>query len=126
MEDLFTAYTQAWDLLDANAIAELYRLPCALADGDGVKTFTDKSQLTEKFVKNCEAMRGFGYKKAHFNIISQTTLSDAQSAVTVGWLIETEKQNIEFRTLYICHLIDHKWQIFNANVYQGSFNNSAQ
>ena len=41
--------------------------------------------------------------------------------VQVGWRVHTQSSVIEFRALYICHLIESDWFIFNANVYQGSF-----
>lgn len=123
MEELFQKYAAAWDAFDPEAIASLYRLHCAIADSDGVQTYTDKTELVNKLSKNCRDMSKIGYKQAKFNILNQQKLDVGQVAVTIGWLIEIETQNIEFRTLYICHKTQQTWFVFSANVYQGSFEN---
>ncbi|WP_325893603.1 hypothetical protein [Grimontia sp. NTOU-MAR1] len=120
MEELFQKYAAAWDAFDPEAIASLYRLPCAIVDSDGVQTYTDKIELLNKFSNNCRDMGNIGYKQAKFSILNQQRLDVGQVAVNIGWLIETETQNIEFRTLYICHKIQQTWFVFSANVYQGS------
>ena len=122
MEALFKQYATAWDASNPKAIAELYCLPCATADSDGVQTFSQRAALIIKLDKNCRDMQSFGYKQAKFNILNEQPLAKGQVAVTIGWLIETAHQNIEFRTLYICHQIEQTWYIFSANVYPGSFN----
>ena len=118
---LFESYTEAFDALDPVKIAQMYRLPCAVTDGDGVQTFNDVKSLTDKFTKNCAQMRNFGYQRAKFNILRREDLSQTQVAVYVGWCIETETSKLTFRTLYVCHFIDKAWRIFSANVYPGSF-----
>jgi hypothetical protein len=124
MEELFQKYTAAFDKLSPDAIASLYRLPCAISDADGVQTYTDKSELVSKFSANCEAMKSFGYKNAQFNILDKQPLSKKEMAVNIGWRVITTSSNIDFRTLYICHQVNHAWLIFSANVYQGSFGNA--
>lgn len=124
MEELFNKYTAAFDAFNPYEIADLYRMPCAISDADGVQTFTDRKSLAVKFSANCKAMQNFGYQKAKFNILNIQTVGSEQCAVNVGWRIETLGSNIDFRTLYICHQINHAWQIFNANVYQGSFSSA--
>ena len=121
MEEFFIKYKAAFDALDPEFIASLYRLPCAISDADGVQTFTDNASLIGKFERNCEAMRNFGYQQAKFNIISHNQLAKNEILVDVGWRVVTTDTNIDFRTLYICHKIDHAWFIFSANVYPGGF-----
>jgi predicted RND superfamily exporter protein len=123
MEELFNKYTEAFDAFDPEAIANLYRLPCAISDADGVQAFASKSDLVKKFASNCESMRDFGYQHAQFNILQQQPLGQDKVATTIGWRINTRSSSIDFRTLYICHLVDSKWFVFSANVYQGSFSN---
>ena len=101
METLFNKYAEAWNAYNPEAIANLYRLPCAISDADGVETYTDKSSLIKKFAKNCEDMKDHGFKKASFNVLSLQELMSEQVAVTLGWRIETASQAIEFRSLYI-------------------------
>ncbi len=114
---LFTAYTDAFDKFDAHAIANQYCLPCAISDADGNLTFTEHSALVEKFEKNCDAMKEMGYHSASFEIQSDKRLGDNARAVDIKWTIHTRSQKIPFRTLYICHLTEHGWRIFSANVY---------
>ena len=121
MEEFFKKYTEAFDALNSEAIANLYRLPCAISDADGTQTFTDRPALIEKFALNCKSMRNFGYKRAQFKIMQEQPLGQDKVSVTVAWRIDTANANIDFRTLYICHFIDNKWFTFSANVYQGSF-----
>ena len=71
MDELLKKYTAAFDTFKPIAIANLYLLPCAISDSDGIQTFTDKTSLINKFTKNCEAMKEFGYQRALFNILKQ-------------------------------------------------------
>ncbi|WP_440053918.1 DUF4440 domain-containing protein [Pseudoalteromonas sp. T1lg65] len=122
MEALFSHYTSAFDAFDAKAIASLYRLPCAIADADGVQVYSEKDTLIQKFSANCEKMRDFGYQSAEFNIVDVQVLSDTQNTVTLEWRIHTKGAHIDFHTLYLCHKVENQWRIFSANVYPGSFN----
>lgn len=121
MNEFFREYTNAFDALDANEIASLYRIPCAISDADGDQVFSDKSALIKKFEANCKALRELGYQGAQFNIIEQQQLEQDKKSVTIGWRIETAVSNIEARTLYICHKINGSWCIFSTNVYSGGF-----
>ena len=121
MEEFFKKYTEAFDALNSEAIANLYRLPCAISDADGTQIFTNRSALIEKFALNCKSMLNFGYQRAQFKIVQEQPLGQDKVSVTIAWRVNTANANIDFRTLYICHLIDNKWFIFSANVYQGSF-----
>ena len=121
MEEFFKTYTEAFDALNSEAIANLYRLPCAISDADGTQTFTDRPALIKKFALNCESMRSFGYQCAQFKVIQEQPLGQDKVAVTVAWRVNAGSSNIDFRTLYVCHFIGEKWCIFSANVYQGSF-----
>ena len=123
MDELFRKYAVAFDAFNPQAIANLYRLPCAIADGDGVQTFTDKDALVKKFTFNCETMRSLGYQNTEFNVLEKQQLGKDKTAVTIGWRLYNKGSNIDFRTLYICHQIDNSWFIFSANVYEGSFGN---
>lgn len=124
MEELFKKYTAAFDAFNPEAISSLYCVPCAISDADGVQTYTEKTALISKFADNCETMRNFGYQYAQFNILQQQNLGQDKVAVTIGWRIKADSSDIDFRTLYICHLIGHDWLIFSANVYEGSFSNA--
>ncbi|MDF2178893.1 hypothetical protein P2G88_11595 [Aliiglaciecola sp. CAU 1673] len=121
MESFFKQYTAAFDAFDAKAIANLYRLPCAIADADGVQSFTDRSALVSKFAANCKSMQAMGYSGARFTVLNQQQLGPNEVAVNIGWRIELADSQIDFRTLYICHRINQCWYIFNTNVYPGSF-----
>ncbi len=118
MEEFFQKYSAAFDALDAESIASLYRLPCSIADIDVAQVFLEKSQLITKLKANCKAMRGFGYKNSEFRIRAQQELGVDGTVVNVDWRIITTSSNIDFHTLYILHRIDHAWRIFNANVYR--------
>ncbi len=125
MEELFKTYTAAFDAFAPDAISNLYRLPCAISDVDGVQTYTQKAELIKKFTANCQTMDNLGYQYAQFNILQKQSLGKDKMAVTIGWRIKTLNSNIDFRTLYICHLVNETWLIFSANVYEGSFANVA-
>jgi hypothetical protein len=125
MEELLSDYAAAFDKLDPNLIANLYRLPCAISDADGVQTFTDRPSLISKFSKNCDALQKLGYQQAKFNILSSEQLSNKELLVHVGWRVSASNSDIEFRTLYIGHQIEQRWLLFSANVYPGSFCNAS-
>jgi ketosteroid isomerase-like protein len=124
MEELFNKYTEAFNAFDPQAIASLYRLPCAISDADGVQTFTQRAALVKKFTSNCESMRNVGYQHAQFSLLEQHALGDDKVAATVAWRVVIDDSNVDFRTLYICHFVDNEWLVFNANVYQGTFSNA--
>lgn len=121
LDAFFSQYTQAFDALSAESIAELYRLPCATSDGDGVNVYSDRQSLIEKFAGNCEAMKGFGYQKSMFRILEQQDLGEGKVSVNIAWRITTAGGNVDFRSLYICHKLSGDWRIFSANVYPGQF-----
>ncbi len=125
MEALLNNYAAAFDALDPERIAGLYRMPCAISDADGVQTYTDTPTLVGKFAKNCEALQKLGYQQAKFNILSTERLGNHELLVHVGWRVSTDSTDIDFRTLYICHQIEQRWLFFSANVYPGSFCNAS-
>ena len=94
LDAFFSQYTQAFDALSAESIADLYRLPCATSDGDGVNVYSDRQSLIEKFAGNCDAMKGFGYQKSIFRILEQQDLGEdfgaGLYAVEVDYLIREE------------------------------------
>lgn len=125
MDELLSSYAAAFDKLDPNLIADAYRLPCAISDADGVQTFTDRASLVSKFSKNCDALQKLGYQQAKYNILNSQQLSNNELIVHVGWRVSTNHSDIDFRTLYICHQIEHRWFLFSVHVYPGSFSNAS-
>jgi len=123
MNNFFQKYSEAFDSLDANTIASLYMTPCATSDSDGVQVFYNRESLLKKFHNNCLSMKSMGYKSSNFNILSETNLGKESKAINIGWRVELEKSEIEFRSLYICQKSNNRWLIFSANVYEGSFLN---
>ncbi len=121
MDELFKQYNQAFDLLDARAIADLYMLPCAASDGDGAQVFTDRDSLIGKFTGNCKSLLGMGYRYAVYNILDVVDMDATTATAILGWRVYLDKSELEFRTLYVCQKHNGKWRIFSANVYQGSF-----
>ena len=122
MVELFRNYSRAFDSLNASRIAALYTLPCSTSDGDGLKVFVDEESLANKFEENCSAMKVMGYRSSEFNILSEINMGEFVTAVNVGWRVGTEKGEIEFRSMYVCHKENDSWLIFSANVYDGTFN----
>ncbi|WP_125931869.1 nuclear transport factor 2 family protein [Thiosocius teredinicola] len=118
MEDFFRKYSAAFDAFDAEAIASLYRLPCSIADIDGVQVFSEKTQLIKKLDASCNTMRGFGYKRSEFRMRAHEKLGEDGVAANIDWRIITTGEDIDFRTLYVLHRVDGAWRIFNVNVYQ--------
>lgn len=109
MEELLSDYEAAFDKLDPNLIASLYRLPCAISNADGVQTFKDRPHLVSKFSKNCDVLQKLNYQQAKFNILSSEQLNNKDLLVHVGWRVIASNSDIEFRTLYICHQIEQRW-----------------
>lgn len=121
LHQLLDNYTAAFDALDAEKIASLYTLPCAISDGDGNKVFDTYGQLKEKFERNCLAIKEIGYRRAKYQIINDELLGQQARAITVAWVVFTEHQKIEFCCHYVCHNIESEWKFFVANVYQVSY-----
>ena len=121
IEDLFINYRGSFDALDSVLISENYRLPCSISDADGCQVFTDRAALLNKFSANSETMKSMTYKSSEFNILNLDEMGDSAQAATIGWRVQLADDVIEFRCLYICHFVDNRWKIFNANVYTGAF-----
>lgn len=116
-EQFFETYTRAFDDFDGCAIAALYCVPCAISDGDGEQFYSGRQGLEQKFSANCQAMRELAYRRAEFRILHEQKLGGSAMAVTVLWLIHTDKQPIEFGCHYVFHSVAGQWRIFAANVY---------
>ena len=121
METLFDNYVAAFDRLDAEQIAGLYRMPCSIADADGVQTFTEQSKLVSKFRQNCLQLQQLGYQGAQYQVLSFEPLGNEQLLVNVAWRVDLANAAIEFRALYILHRLEQRWLIYSTNVYPGSF-----
>jgi len=121
MKQFFKKYTQAFDSLNAVAIADLYTVPCSASDVDGANVYVDRESLINKLNKNCSSMKSMGYRHSNFNILEELEMGDTARAVNIAWRVSTTNEDIEFRSLYVCHKIDNQWFIFSANVYQGEF-----
>ena len=114
---LFERYTDAFNDLNANAIADCYLLPCAIVDADGTQVFIESVSLVNKFEKNCADMKKMQYQSASFEILDSVKMGVTAEAVNIQWHIKTTQNTIFFNSLYICHLIDGEWRLFSANVY---------
>lgn len=121
LTSLLNEYTSAFLALDANAIAKLYRMPCAIVDADGTQVFQDYNSLYAKFAANCLQLQQLGVSQVQFQIVAIDTLNETQACMHVAWRVSLANANIDFRALYICHQQKQQWQIFSANVYPGSF-----
>jgi hypothetical protein len=121
MNNFFSEYARAFDSLQANAIASLYQLPCAISDGDGTQVFSSNSSLIEKFSLNCNALQTMGYKAAKFTILTEQSLGLLAKAVTLGWQVKLANGKMEFRAHYVCQFQQDNWRIFSVNVFPGSF-----
>ncbi len=121
MDELFQRYTHAFDAMDASAIAQLYTLPCATSDGDGSRVFNDRDSLESKFTVNCKDMQAMGYQYAEFSVLNVIALGDSAKAAQLGWRVHLDGSQVEFRCLYLCHLVSTDWLIFSAHVYEGEF-----
>jgi hypothetical protein len=120
MNDFFNEYARAFDSLQADAIASLYLLPCAISDGDGTQVFSSNSGLIEKFSSNCNALQTMGYKAAKFTILTEQSLGQSAKAVTLGWQVKLANGQMEFRAHYVCQLQQNVWRIFSVQVFPGS------
>jgi hypothetical protein len=121
MEELLNQYVSAFDQLEPEQIVRLYRLPCAIADADGVQTFTEQSKLVSKFRQNCLQLQQLGYQGAQYQVLSFEPLGNEQLLVNVAWRVDLANAAIEFRALYILHRLEQRWLIYSTNVYPGSF-----
>lgn len=121
MEELLDNYVAAFDRLDAEQIAGLYRMPCAIADADGVQTFTEREMLVRKFSHNCLQLQQLGYQRVQYQLLSVEPLGDNQLLVNVAWRVVFADSQLDFRTMYIVHKLEQRWLIFNTHVYPGSF-----
>lgn len=118
---LFKSYTAAFDVFDPEAISAHYTLPCATSDADGVKVFNKRKSLINKFNQNCKSMKAMRYTHSQYKIISTLDMDENQKSVVLSWRIFLNTETIEFRCMYVCHKVDNKLLIFNANVFQGRF-----
>ena len=117
----FETYQNGFDKFDPSAIASHYAIPCSVLDVDGLQFFSSHADLLEKLSSNCHSMKGMGYSGSEFSIHEIGVLGTAAVSVDLGWRVQLESGLLDFRTLYICRKIEDQWQVFNAIVYEGVY-----
>jgi len=119
ISDLFDKYTLAFNTLNSELISENYMLPCAINDADGQNVYSEITCLNNKFELNIGNLKELSYQNAAYQIKHIKPMGDKLASVDIAWLVKTEKLDLEFSCLYICHETSLGWKIFNANVYSG-------
>ena len=126
LKQLFKSYQCGFDQFDPKLISTHYMTPCSISDGDGIQIFDSYDALCDKFSKNCRDLKAMDYRHSELMISDIKYLGVQSASVDLGWAITMGSQMIEFRCLYLCRLMDQRWYIYSALVYEGGANESSQ
>ncbi len=115
--DLFERYTKAFNQRYSKDIVACYRMPCSIADGNGVNVYDSRETLEQLFSQTCESFQQQDYGSTSYVINQYELLTDAIMTVNITWTIETPTSPFSFNALYVCHCIADEWLIFNTQVF---------
>ena len=116
LSQLFDRYKQGFVEYCPHSIANCYRIPCAVADGDGVNVYDSDEALLKKFDKNCNVLKQQDLRNVDYRVNNVTEISNNAIAVDIEWSISLGHTNVSFSGHYVCQKIDDNWRIFSAQL----------
>lgn len=122
LRNFIESYRDGWNELSGAVIASHYRIPATILDMDGLQTYVQSEDVTEKFQSNCQTYRKLGYAGATFTVGAYISNGDSAATIDIGWRVALGGEYLDFRTTYMCALVAGQWLILSAVAYDGSYN----
>jgi len=83
----FSAYRDAFNHLDGDAVADLWHVPSGIAQGDGVTWWGEDAPMRANHRALCARYRSAGYGRADFEIVHHEPLGAGHAFVRVQWTL---------------------------------------
>jgi hypothetical protein len=120
LEAFFDSYREAFDRLDADAIASHYHVPSMLIDGDACLIWTTGEQVLANMHALTELYRADGFERATFDARAVIRPHRDAAFVDMAWVIDRagDLANWQFGTAYNLKCNEHGWRITVCTAYQ--------
>jgi hypothetical protein len=116
----FDSYREAFERLDADAIAQHYHVPSMLIDGDACLIWTTGDQVLAKMRALTEHYRADGFERANFEPRNVIRPHRDSAIVDLAWVIDRAGHlaKRQFGTAYNLKRNEHGWRITVCTAYQ--------
>ena len=122
LRQFFKRYSEAFNALDANAVAQFYAEPSAIAQGGKVTFWKTRTAVIENMASLCSLYRERGYQLAEWEPSSYFGQGQSHAIVDLRWSIRWQG-NAEpwvFHTGYNLTRGPEGWSIILCTAYEES------
>lgn len=100
VRELFSDYRDAFNGLDAAAVADFFDEPSAIVDGDRTAVFADREALRDSIGLLTSYYRSIGFVSVQTARIDVEHVSDDAAEVDVAWKMCLRSDDVVFSTRY--------------------------
>lgn len=113
-------YRDAFNALDADAVAGLYAEPSGIAQGGRYTHWPDRGAVRANMAALCELYRAKGYRRAAFELTRWLDQGDRHALVDLRWRIEWHggEPAACFGTAYNLIRTDLGWRVLLCTAYE--------
>ena len=114
----FSAYRDAFNRLDGEAVAALYAVPSGIADDTGYEHWPTLQHIERNMVQLCRLYRENGYQSAVFQPASFIEQGPNFAVADVAWtIVWSAKEPSTFNTTYNLMRTADGWRVLLATAY---------
>jgi hypothetical protein len=116
----FDRYRDAFNRLDADAIAHLFAVPSGLLSGSTYVHWPDFASIHRNMLELCELYRSQGYDAARYEVAWGAALGTHAGIADLAWTIE-RREGLEpwrFHTAYTLTRGADGWRILLCTAYE--------
>jgi ketosteroid isomerase-like protein len=120
LQAFFDSYREAFDRLDADAVARHYHVPSMLIDGDTCLIWTTEDQVLSNMRALTDHYRSDGFDHATFEARDVIQLHRDSAIVDISWVIDRAgaPAKRQFGTAYNLKRDEHGWRITVCTAYE--------
>jgi hypothetical protein len=120
LQKFFSAYRDAFNSLNGDAVAELWHVPSGIAQGGGVTWWAEMPPIRDNFAALCESYRQVGFERTDFDLKAAHQLGPQFAWADVQWTIWRADGTVlqRFGTAYQLILTPTGWRVLLCTAYQ--------
>ena len=120
IRQFFESYREAFDRLDAEAIAHHFCVPSMIVSGDGCTLFTDAGQIRTNMIALCARYRAHGFATATFEPGGFIDQPPDHAVADLLWTIRRRDgfPPWSFRTGYNLRRVANGWRVLLCTAYE--------
>ena len=117
--DFFERYKQAFNELNGQAVASLYRVPSVIVDDERYTIWDTYEKIENNMVALCVIYREHGFSKTSYETSKFILQNENFAVIDMKWTIENDndKEPNIFNTTYNIQKIDGDWKINLVTAY---------